>query len=329
MRIWKPTGVTIQSAQHIREELPCEDVISSYVKNGISVIALADGAGGKQYALDGASIVAPAVCKFIANNFTKLYTDESLNARKTILDDLMTRIAKRAKKYKCDIDDLASTLLFVAIKEDKQCIYGHIGSGSICVEDANGWSVLSNGSKANELATSANVFAIMKLEKLEIDTITSFVLMSDGCDHAFISNNTINSADVASMSEIIKTNDNDTSLDAMRNTLEAKVVGESHEDCGMIYLTKKQIVGKYESLDYEEKQTIFEKHYSHLYNVEAAIEDASFIIKVLKTTNANVQYLSKKSKVKLSNCKKIAEILTKANYLEVNEEVFSLIKIED
>lgn len=331
MKMWKPIGVTVQGKLNEERNIECQDVVASYVKNGISVIALADGASLKEYSLEGANIVAPAVCKFVANNFAKLFTEEDIyEAKKIILEDLINRLTKRAKKFKSDIHEFASTLLFVAIKEGKQCIIGHIGDGIICREENNEWTIVSKEEQKNslnetDLVTGLNVYARMKMFRHDINELTSFVLLSNGCTEA-IANENLNN--VTSLSNLIKEN-SQTAYDTVKETLENKVKESTDNDCGIIYLTKLTNSGIYENLEYEEKQEIFEKHYTHLYNTEAAIEDASYIIKVLKTTNGNVQYISKRSKVALATCKKITTILNKANYLHLNDDVLSLVKKED
>lgn len=329
MKMWRPTGLTIQGKNSEENNIECQDVVASYVKNGLSVIALADGARLKEYSLEGASIVAPAVCKFVANNFTKLYTEQDVyEAKKIILEDLVNRLSKRAKKYKVDIQEFASTLLFVAIKEDKQCIIGHIGDGIVCSNSNGEWNIISKEEQKNalnetDLVTGLNVYARMKIYREELNEATSFVLLSDGSEAAIDLNR------ISELSNTITNNNQNDSVTAIQNVIINEMKQKTDGDFGIIYLNKVSQVGIYDNLEYEEKESILEKHYTHLYNVEAAIEDASFIMKVLKTTNANVQYISKKSKVSLATCKKITTILNKANYLALDSDVFSLIKEED
>ncbi len=332
MKMWKPLGVSVQGTINKENNIECQDIIASYVKNGISVIALADGASVKEYSLEGANIVAPAVCKFVATNFVKLFTGEdAYEVKRIILEDLINRIAKRAKKLKTDIHEFASTLIFIAIKEDKQCIIGHIGDGIVCREDENGWSIISKEESKNilnetDLVTGLNVYARMKLIREDINSSSSFAILSNGCEDA-IANDGL--ANVESFANFVKENKAEEAVEVITNTIVHIQEEKSTGDCGVVFLNKVKQVGIYEDLEYEEKQEIFEKHYTHLYNVEAAIEDASFIIKVLKTTNANVQYISKRSKVSLATCKKITSILNKANYLSLNDDVYSLVKTED
>ncbi len=336
MSFWKTAGIAVIGTSHIKKEEVCQDVVASFTKNGMSVIALADGAGSAQHSLEGATIVVNAICKYMANNFVKVFNDEDLmEIKRGILDDILHRLNKRAKRLKCDLRELASTLIFIVVKEDKQCIIGHIGDGCIVSKDKNGWKIVSLENKVSsvnetEFVTSRNVFATMRMYKGEItDGLSSFAIMSDGAENALINKKDPENVKVTNaikvMSDWMKTTSKVAFDEAIKNAFEKQITKVSHDDCSIAYLTKVKIETNYEDLEYDDKHDIFDKHYTHLYNAEAAIEDASYIIKVLQTTNATPQYVSKKSKVKLSACAKILDILHKANYLTLEDDIYSLI----
>ena len=89
----------------------------------------------------------------------------------------------------CTVKDLASTLLFVAVKDDK-FILGHLGDGVIgylknnCLKTA---SLPNNGEFSNEtyFSTSKDASSHMKLAKGSVRDIDGFVLMSDGTADSF------------------------------------------------------------------------------------------------------------------------------------------------
>lgn len=331
MKMWKPFGVTVQGTKNNEIGVACQDVLAVYSKNGISVIAMSTG-GNKTHSEEAANIVAPAICKYVANNFVRLYSSEDdLLSKKSILDDLENRLSKKAKKYSCDIEELAASICFVGVKEDKHCIIGQIGNGLIC-DNSNGvYNVVKKDNQVatqSDFVTDANVFATMSLVKKEINDITSFVILSNGAEEGFVRKQR-DLTPIMYMGNWINEEDENTVIESIVNNIETRAQQETAEDCGIIYLAKVEQKTIYDKLDYEQKTSIFEKHYSHLYNVEAAIEDASFIIKLLKTTDANVQYISKRSKVSLASCKKITSILHKANYLFLVDDVYSVVRVED
>ncbi len=340
MSFWKTAGLAVVGTSHESKEKECQDVVATFTKNGMSVIALADGAGSAIHSLEGATIVANAICKYMANNFVKIFKDEDvLSIKQELLDDILHRLNKRAKKLQCELRELASTLIFVVIKEDKQCIIGHIGDGCVVLKDKNGWKVVSLESKTSEVnktefVTSNNVFATMRMFKGDLENgCTSIAIMSDGAEEAFINKQDPDNIKVANAVKVISgwmgtTSENEFN-EALAGAFEKQVKKISHDDCSLAIMTKINLQTLYDELEYEEKQEIFERHYSHIYNVEAAIEDANYIVQVLQTTNANIQYVAKKSKVKPASCKKIMDILTKANYLTVDNEIYSLINKYD
>ncbi len=87
----------------------------------------------------------------------------------------------------CDLKDLSSTLLFVAIK-DERCLIGHLGDGAIGALYGDKLKVISNpdnGEYANQtfFITTKNAHKALRLFKednIKEKDIKAFVLMSDG-----------------------------------------------------------------------------------------------------------------------------------------------------
>lgn len=340
MSFWKTACLATQGSLHMKNEIECQDVVASFNKNGMSVIALADGAGSCMHSLEGATIAANAVCKYMANNFVKIFKDEEvLEIKQELLEDILHRLNKRAKRLKCDVKELSSTLMFVVIKDDTQCIVGHIGDGCVVSKDKEGWRIVSSETKVdlvNEtlFTTSPNVVSLMKMYKGELRPgSTCFAIMSDGTECSLIDKQDPSDIKVAKavavMSNWMKSNSTQDVNNAFKNTLENKISKMTQDDCSIAFLTKVKLETTYDELDYDAKQEVFEKHYTHLYNVEAAIEDANFILKVLKVTDATSLYISKRTKLKQATCSKILDILHKSGYLALDNDIYSLISRQD
>lgn len=330
MSFWRTMGITVQGKRNEQNEIECQDVTSSFIKNGISVIALSDGAGSKPRSAEGASIVTSAVTKYIVNNFTKIYSNENvLEVKKELVDDLLNRLAKRAKKYNCDIQDFASTLMFVAIKEDKQCIVGHIGDGVICRDDAKIWKIISKEEKkgaVNEtnFVTTSNSYASMNMLKSEIVGCTSFALLTDGSETSLIKDDEVQNG-IPVMASWVKARTETKAYDSIQAAIVKNIKPLTNDDCGLAYLTRIKKKPLYNMLSEDEVHNLFDKHYTHLYNTQAAIKDAKLIIDLLTTTNANIQYISKKTKVKIAPCTKIINILVKADFINEEEDLYSAV----
>ncbi len=337
MSFWKTAGIAAQGTSHIKKNMPCQDAVAAYVKNGVSVIALADGAGSASHSDQGANLVATQICKYLVSNFNKIYkTEEVSDITTEIVEYLNKKLVTLSKKLNCELKDLSSTLQFVVIKEDKQCIIGHIGDGCIVgSDDQEEWRIISSEAKTSaanetEFVTSATSKNTMRMFKGEIDeTSTAFVLMSDGSERGLIDYNDPTNPTVANgigvMCKWMRSISYSDFMSALESTLVNQLTTVTSDDCSLGFITKMEIEGLFEKLSNEEQLEILDKHYSHMYNAEAALKDCLEIINVLKTTDATVTYISKNSKVKASACTKILNILHKAGYLYLDDEIYSLV----
>ena len=178
----------LQGAKHKIKNQPCEDRTYTLSQNGVSVIALADGAGSKKYthSADGAECVTKTICKFFCNNFDKFYNKENPEE----LQSVIMAVCQRALKERADeigVDDIikmSSTLLVVAVK-DNLMIACHIGDGVIGKLTAKGTEVISapdNGEFASTtyFITNPSADEHISLIKDRTDNAISYFLMSDG-----------------------------------------------------------------------------------------------------------------------------------------------------
>jgi len=177
-----------QGGKHKANDLPCEDRTYYMCANNVSVIALADGAGGKRYthAAKGAECVTKTICEFFCNNFDKFNdindSDEMKNIFTAVCHHNLKIVAE--KEGLDDISKLSSTLLVVAVK-NKKAIVCHIGDGVIGKVTQNNTSVVSapdNGEFANHTFFISNPAASehLNIMKMPVDDVVSFFLMSDG-----------------------------------------------------------------------------------------------------------------------------------------------------
>ena len=184
----KAIQVFLQGGRHKKKGQPCEDRTLYLHKNGVHVIALADGAGSAKYthSAQGAECVCEAVCKFFCNNFDKFYQKtEEQELKSVIVAVCQKQLQQLADRLQLDnILRLSSTLLCAAVKGDR-VIVCHIGDGVIGKLTTDGTKVVSapdNGEFAGTTYFITNAYAFNKINiyKEKANNVQSYFLMSDG-----------------------------------------------------------------------------------------------------------------------------------------------------
>lgn len=183
--MWKSSSYEVIGRYHVKHGLPCQDKTRCLEKNGVHVIALADGAGSAKDSELGAAMAVETASEFIATRFEDLYEEQDGQLVKLqIYEAVLDRLNQGSQQHRCQPSDLASTLLVAAVK-DQRFLIAHIGDGVIgCLKNSS-LSVASfpqNGEFANEtvFTTSSEALSLMKVSKGEVADIEGFVLLSDG-----------------------------------------------------------------------------------------------------------------------------------------------------
>lgn len=185
--MWNIIRCEIQGSSHIKENIPCQDNTYSSVGNDTYVIALADGAGSARLSHYGSEIVTKFICSELTKKFERYFSNnDGVAVKHQLINILLEVLTKKAEELNCEIKELASTLLFVAVK-DEQFIIAHIGDGVIGYLKDKELKIVShpeNGEFINTtvFTTSKDVIVTMKLIKGNLKDIKGFVLMSDGTE---------------------------------------------------------------------------------------------------------------------------------------------------
>ncbi len=188
--MWNSIRCEVQGRSHIQKNIPCQDKTYSICINGVRTIALADGAGSAKLSHFGAEDVVKYVCYIMSTKFDDYFLEEcATSVKEELLENIRKSLKELSIKKECDIKDLASTLLFVSIKDDK-FILSHIGDGVIGYLENGELKIASqpeNGEFINTtvFTTSNDAIKSMKLIKGNIENIKSFILMSDGTEESF------------------------------------------------------------------------------------------------------------------------------------------------
>lgn len=188
--MWRSTCCAVQGIGHKKAGIPCQDKTARLVKNDVFVIALADGAGSASLSHYGAERVVRDVSEYIVEHFEDLLNcDDGCKVKKMLVEMLRKGLLEEAEKQKCNLRDLASTLLLAAVRNNN-FILAHIGDGVIGYLDGDQLKVASmpyNGEFSNvtTFVTSSDVLNSMRLFKGELNNKDAFVLMSDGTEQSF------------------------------------------------------------------------------------------------------------------------------------------------
>lgn len=185
--MWKVIQCAVQGRGHIEEKIPCQDKTYCCEKDGLTVIALADGAGSAKYSHLGAEHIVQYICVDFAKNFDLYFSnDNGASVKKAFNDSIKNQINELAKEIECKPNDLASTLLVAAVKDNRYILL-HIGDGVIGYSKNHVINVASNpenGEFVNTtiFTTSRDSLQTMRLLKGNLGLIDGFVLMSDGTE---------------------------------------------------------------------------------------------------------------------------------------------------
>ncbi len=202
---WKNAKIRVQGIDHKENQKPCQDAVYTLKDNGVTAIALADGAGSRKNAEIGAQIATKKVCELLTQNFqhylqiSEQQSDPSLkkaypSLRETLHDELYRAIADFAhNNTEIKVYDMASTLMFFAFRNGRY-IMGHIGDGVIVGLQSglrqDYLDVLShpdNGDQPNVtfFLTEPDGKDHLRLSIGKVGSLKGILLMSDGPEEVF------------------------------------------------------------------------------------------------------------------------------------------------
>lgn len=176
---------------HIATNTPCQDYVASKrdSKKGLLSITLSDGAGSCDLSHIGSRIIVKIVNNNLIKNFDYYYDEDISIITKNIITEIILELNKRSFKDKQDsIKSYSGTLLCVATNGENY-ISLHLGDGVIGYIENNAVKVLSepsNGEYSNTtyFVTDKNAILNTKVYKGRVESISSFIIMSDGTEES-------------------------------------------------------------------------------------------------------------------------------------------------
>jgi len=178
---------------HEKNNTRGQDRTAFVSRNGIRVICLADGAGSASHSEYGAQAVVREACEILVREFQNLTTSNDADGcRKLVLNALLARLREIAERRSCAVKDLASTLLAVAISDDR-FVALHVGDGVIGMLRNDETIVVSHPendefSNTTTFVTSSRAYENMDIIRGKLDGVNGFILMSDGAAWSLYNN---------------------------------------------------------------------------------------------------------------------------------------------
>ncbi|MFE3839339.1 PP2C family serine/threonine-protein phosphatase [Pseudogemmobacter sonorensis] len=166
----------------------CQDAVFGKSLNGISCIALADGAGSRRLSGTGARKTVRVVVDHILAHFDLLFEQTWRGDRKEatsyILNLISTELSSDRFSRRGSLEDYACTLIFAATDDDRMLL-GHLGDGVAFLVDAQSVEISSqpdNGEFANEtyFFTAHDAVEHFRLTATKLEAPVSILLASDG-----------------------------------------------------------------------------------------------------------------------------------------------------
>ena len=183
--MWNLLDSTRQGRSHVKQGTPCQDKTYCQSYDDTYVITLADGAGSARLSHYGAECVTKCIADELGSHFESYWDEtEARIAKERLFHEISESLQQIAEQQDCQLKDLASTLLAVAVKDERYIIL-HLGDGVIgyCKEGVlKVASAPNNGEFANTtvFTTSSDACSQMKVFRGPLNGINGFVLMSDG-----------------------------------------------------------------------------------------------------------------------------------------------------
>ena len=242
MYTWKISGTAVQGRRHIENNTPCQDKIFSLRKNGVTAIALADGAGSASLSHYGAEAAVKIICEKLCSDFdTMINNPNAETVKRDILDAVISELYALSHEMKCGIKDLGSTLL-AAASDDKSIMFVHLGDGIIGCSRRGETVAVSypdNCEYKNTTFFTASSDALfrLRLSKGSVSGISGIVLMSDGSGDSFFHGNKFVDILEEIKQKCIMYPEEDMN-DELRGLFDEVVKQNTRDDCSIIMMSR-------------------------------------------------------------------------------------------
>lgn len=186
---WRVTGASVTGVSHRRLDLPCQDAQGYRVVQGeFLLVALADGAGSAEHALQGArsavEYTLQALEARLASSRLPDAPEEWRNLMRDVFAAARAQVLAQAEAAGEPARKYATTLTGV-IAARHRLVVGQVGDGAVVAEDENGelWTAtrLQRGEYANETHFLTDDDALDRVVMAVFERpVLALAVMSDG-----------------------------------------------------------------------------------------------------------------------------------------------------
>lgn len=186
MEYWQIFSAVRTGEGHEAKGMLCQDRVCFKQKDGLQIIALADGIGNCDLNVIGTERVLDSLCSFFLKDYDEIMSCSEEEIRYASLFEVRDVIGSAAEEYSVSADTFSSTILVVCINLNDQSYCSiHLGDGAVLYRKEGEYQVLSypaNGIGKNQtyLTTSSNILQEIRVFRGSLERIEGFVLISDG-----------------------------------------------------------------------------------------------------------------------------------------------------
>lgn len=242
-QFWSMSSAAVRGLGHRKVGVPCQDKVLTFSSKGVYTIVLADGAGSARFSHYGAQAVASAMAQAVIRDFQHLVDMSDEGVQGWARGIISFTLEQTAKKQKCRITDLSSTLLLVAVKR-RRYLALHIGDGVIGCFEHRALKVLSapeNGEFSNQtwFTTTLSNPDILRVYRGNTDAMSGFILMSDGVEPSLYDTCAKQLSDAAI--NLIFENQRIPSgkmCELLERSMEEAVIPRTNDDCSIALLSR-------------------------------------------------------------------------------------------
>lgn len=181
---WIIKSQSIAGKMNRDRNIECQDKTYSVQHEDFACIALADGASCSEYGGIGAQVAVETVCEFMEKRFDYLFELNEEEIKYHVLCSVLRKLRKIIIERDIKLNNLASTLLFTAVKGDRY-ISMLLGDGMISKNQKEHYEYLIYSEtrstyKKKYLTSSPMCYLNAYVNKGNVGDIEGFFMCSDG-----------------------------------------------------------------------------------------------------------------------------------------------------
>ena len=129
-----------QGLIHKKTGLLCQDVVEGVEKEGILVLAAADGASATNNGRRGAQLTVQVLLELFSKYFHQLHNMQKKDIQYQLIEKIREQLYEECERCNTDLQDMKSTFIAVAYeKTTGKMIRVHLGDGYVIVKDSKGY----------------------------------------------------------------------------------------------------------------------------------------------------------------------------------------------